>query len=777
MSRSPIVRRAVLALLGLVGSVVPLAAADLPTPQPGLRGFVGRYFDNENFTGTSVVHAGEVLAMDVGHGSPDPAIDPDTFSARWIGWIFPQYSQSYTFTARTDDGCRVWVNGQMLVDSWIPQSPTDYSGSITLTAGQPALVQVEYLELGRDATCQLSWATTSLAKQLIPMELIIRPDSDTTPPTPMPSPHSTYASERTVRLAWNAASDDQAIGWYEVLRDGAVIGSTCGLTFHDTDRSGGTTYQYAVRPVDWLGNAGPITAAIAVTTATAPAPGAGTGLLGTYHADTELSRPMLTRTDAKIDATWGAGSPDPAVPADQFSVQWRGDLLPRYSETYTFQATFDDNVRVWVDGHLLIDNWIGGAGTYAADIALLAGVRVPIRIDYLERTGSAEAHLWWESLSESREIVPSSQLFPAAATDPAQIDVLTPVASATSPAWVEGRVGLAGNVVTATHAGQPVGIVRLGGRGWYVDAAGAGNPLGMALQADAPIALTVASQAADGATRTQMVSLTWTATDMIGQTAGAAIASLRVGDALLLKAGAAATEFDLAYDGASFSADVSAAGGAAVAAAFPTAGEWVIAARAGGAIVGSARVRVLAVAFDGPIADQLAFQRSTTATVTPAALASVVTFAADDAERFLVGTSGGTALTLRPLYRGTPTLLARLGGANGPLVASQVVDEFQVTAASTSGMRLVEQFSDGSLLLEATYRMAPKVPGLSITLATIVSGATLDDSTRTRTFSSDSLTSEGEDGVYVYRLILDPSVGAYSCHSFEISQRGVRINP
>ena len=121
--------------------------------------------------------------------------------------------------------------------------------------------------------------------------------------------------------------------------------------------------------------------------------------------------------------------------------------------------------------------------------------------------------------------------------------------------------------------------------------------------------------------------------------------------------------------------------------------------------------------------------------------------------------------------------MERLKGADQDHRSSQRSEEQVTAAASGNDMRLVEQFSDGSLLVEGTFRMAPKVPGLSIVLSTVVSGATLDDSTRSRTLSSDSLQAQGEDGIYVYRLIIDPSMDAKVCHSFEISQRGVRINP
>ena len=57
----------------------------------------------------------------------------------------PPYSQTYTFYTLTDDGVRLWVNGQLLVDKWIDQGPTDCSGQIALTAGQRYDVLMQFL--------------------------------------------------------------------------------------------------------------------------------------------------------------------------------------------------------------------------------------------------------------------------------------------------------------------------------------------------------------------------------------------------------------------------------------------------------------------------------------------------------------------------------------------------------------------------------------------------------------------------------------------------------
>jgi len=148
----------------------------------------------------------------------------------------------------------------------------------------------------------------------------------------------------------------------------------------------------------------------------APPAGNGTGLLGEYFAGTDLQARLLSRTDAAVAFDWGTGSPAPSVPADGFSVRWSGTVLPLYSETYTFYTQSDDGVRVWINGQAVIDNWTDHASTEnSGTFALTAGQKVDVKVEYFENAGAAVAKLSWSSASQTKELIPTSQLFPAAA--------------------------------------------------------------------------------------------------------------------------------------------------------------------------------------------------------------------------------------------------------------------------------------------------------------------------------------------------------------------------
>lgn len=147
----------------------------------------------------------------------------------------------------------------------------------------------------------------------------------------------------------------------------------------------------------------------------APAPiGNGNGLKAYYRSGTDAANSpiIFTRTDAKIDFDWGLGSPDPAVPQDKFSVQWQGEIHPRYTGEYTFYSTSDDGHALAINGQLITrDVEPHAARTVSGKITLEAGKTYPIVVFFYEATGHASMKLEWSAANQPREVVPTSQLY------------------------------------------------------------------------------------------------------------------------------------------------------------------------------------------------------------------------------------------------------------------------------------------------------------------------------------------------------------------------------
>jgi hypothetical protein len=109
-----------------------------------------------------------VINFDFGIGSPAPGVvSNDFFTVIWSGQVLPLGAGTYSFFTTTDDGVRLWVAGQLLIDQWVAQPPTSVTNSIALGTNKADIV-MEYFERGSGAVAKLSWFTTGVNPQIIP---------------------------------------------------------------------------------------------------------------------------------------------------------------------------------------------------------------------------------------------------------------------------------------------------------------------------------------------------------------------------------------------------------------------------------------------------------------------------------------------------------------------------------------------------------------------------------------------------------------------------------
>jgi len=145
-------------------------------------------------------------------------------------------------------------------------------------------------------------------------------------------------------------------------------------------------------------------------------PGAApqTGLQGEYFRSWQFTGTTVTRIDNQIDFNWGSGGPAEVNKNDDFGIRWTGQVIPRYSETYTFHTLANDGVRLWVNDQLIIDAWRSSSSDQQnqGTITLQAGQSYSIRLDYFDTEQAARVSLSWSSPSQPMEIIPASQLRP-----------------------------------------------------------------------------------------------------------------------------------------------------------------------------------------------------------------------------------------------------------------------------------------------------------------------------------------------------------------------------
>jgi glucose/arabinose dehydrogenase len=133
-------------------------------------GLIGEYYDNQNFTSRKTVRRDATVNFDWGSGTPSGTglTSPDTFSVRWTGKVLAPVTGTYTFTTTSDDGVRLWVNGQQIINNWTDHAPTDNSGTISLTAGNYYDIRMDFYENGGGAVAKLFWAYPGQARQVVP---------------------------------------------------------------------------------------------------------------------------------------------------------------------------------------------------------------------------------------------------------------------------------------------------------------------------------------------------------------------------------------------------------------------------------------------------------------------------------------------------------------------------------------------------------------------------------------------------------------------------------
>ena len=137
--------------------------------------------------------------------------------------------------------------------------------------------------------------------------------------------------------------------------------------------------------------------------------GEGQGLSAEYFSGKELGGTALRRVDATVDTQ----TPPPGIEGNAaWSARWTGQLQASHTGLHTLYTLADDGIRVWLGDVKIIDNWNDHAVTEdRAQIQLEAGKKYPLKVEYYNSAGPADAHLHWSSPCQKRGVIPQSQLY------------------------------------------------------------------------------------------------------------------------------------------------------------------------------------------------------------------------------------------------------------------------------------------------------------------------------------------------------------------------------
>ena len=163
------------------------------SPGHGLR---GSYFAGVSFDTLKSERIDPTIHFDWGSTTgPLSGLGPDLFSVRWTGQVQTTSAGEYTFATNSDDGVRLWVNGQQLIDNWTLHRPTLNTAKVTLASGQKYELKMEYFQNLGHALASLAWAPPGASLAVIPSSQLFPNSGATADAGSQPVDAGTVASD------------------------------------------------------------------------------------------------------------------------------------------------------------------------------------------------------------------------------------------------------------------------------------------------------------------------------------------------------------------------------------------------------------------------------------------------------------------------------------------------------------------------------------------------------------------------------------------------------
>jgi hypothetical protein len=136
-----------------------------PPPQNGL---LGLYYNETDHTGLFKMRYDATIDYDWGEAAPFIGVNSDRFSVRWVGTLTPQFTEHYTFHTVTDDGVRLYINTNIVIDAWKEEFMNLASIPMVLYAGQRYDFRMETFDNTARAVAKLYWSSPSTPRMIIP---------------------------------------------------------------------------------------------------------------------------------------------------------------------------------------------------------------------------------------------------------------------------------------------------------------------------------------------------------------------------------------------------------------------------------------------------------------------------------------------------------------------------------------------------------------------------------------------------------------------------------
>ncbi|MEM7371448.1 MAG: PQQ-dependent sugar dehydrogenase [Bacteroidota bacterium] len=198
------------------------------------------YYDNLDLTTPVLNRTDPTVDFYWGSGRPDPSMNYETFSVKWEGEIEAPYSETFTFTTSSDDGVRLWVNNQLVIDQWNDQEVTEFSGTIAMTAWSRVPIRMEYYQQNVYASAKLEWSSSSLSREVVPTDFLYPPSTSLGPED---IDLSAIQAGNSVQLAWRTTTVDPVNAFRIEHSTDARIFKELLVVSADGDQTSGKEYS------------------------------------------------------------------------------------------------------------------------------------------------------------------------------------------------------------------------------------------------------------------------------------------------------------------------------------------------------------------------------------------------------------------------------------------------------------------------------------------------------------------------------------------------------
>ena len=137
--------------------------------RPG-NGLLTTFYKNSDFTGATFTRIDTNIDFDWSGAGMPPDGRSTNFSVRWSGQLRADFSETYTFYLISDEGARLWLDNQLLINQWRDGDLSEFKETLALRAGSRYDVRLETRNTAGRASAKLLWSSPSTPKAAVPQD-------------------------------------------------------------------------------------------------------------------------------------------------------------------------------------------------------------------------------------------------------------------------------------------------------------------------------------------------------------------------------------------------------------------------------------------------------------------------------------------------------------------------------------------------------------------------------------------------------------------------------